>query len=373
MANEKTVLILTSAEGHKSIADALVSELASEYLPVLRAYRPKIFDTYTPFYQFFPSFIKIPYKIGEFESSMLLARTFAQKQFGKLIRSYIHETKPHAVISTYFLYDDIAAAECMRLHIPFYAVVTDPLTFHPISITASSTRTLLFSEQTYNRAKELNIPLHPHCEITGWFVRPKFTQTTKHTRDHYRKLLGLQEDLLTFTVCGGSDGTMMILKVLPALFYLKKRLQVVIMCGSNKQLFQAVKAFARLYSFVMKKSEITLLPLQFVNNMDEYMRASDLVIGKAGPNLIFESVATHTPFFAVTHISGQEDGNLEIIKKEKLGFVQEDPFKAIRLLRSIIARPSQLKKFDQSLKILADYNNLAGKKLFVLLQKDLFR
>src|SRR5258708_38396055 len=107
MANEKTVLILTSAEGHKSIADALVSELASEYLPVLRAYRPKIFDTYTPFYQFFPSFIKIPYKIGEFESSMLLARTFAQKQFGKLIRSYIHETKPHAVISTYFLYDDI--------------------------------------------------------------------------------------------------------------------------------------------------------------------------------------------------------------------------------------------------------------------------
>ena len=370
MANEKKVLVLTSAEGHVSIAEAIASELASEYTVILRAYRPKIFDTYSLFSQFFPASIKIPYKIGEFESSILIARTFAQKQFGKLIRSYIHEAKPDAVISTYFLYDDIAAAECMRLHIPFYAVVTDPLTFHPISITTSSTRTLLFSEQTYNRAKEMDIPLHPHCEITGWFVRAQFAQTTKQTRTDYRKLLKLQEDVLTFTVCGGSEGTIMVLKILPALFYLRKKVQVVIICGANKKLYSAVMAFTKLYSFMIKKSSISIIPLQFVHNMHEYMRASDLVIGKAGPNLLFESVATRTPFFAVTHISGQEDGNLDIIKKSRLGTVQEDPFKAIKLLRYIIAHPVWLKKFDAPLKTMAEYNNQSGTKLLALLKED---
>ena len=53
--------------------------------------------------------------------------------------------------------------------------------------------------------------------------------------------------------------------------------------------------------------------------MAEVLGASDIVFGKAGPNFLFDSVACQKPFVSMTHIGGQEDGNVELIKKKKLG------------------------------------------------------
>ena len=79
------------------------------------------------------------------------------------------------------------------------------------------------------------------------------------------------------------------------------------------------------------------------------MQMADLIIGKAGPNLIFESVASQKPFLAISHIPGQEDGNLDIIKDYKLGYVEENPFKAAKLLRSVINDPSNLQQFQAAI------------------------
>ena len=75
---------------------------------------------------------------------------------------------------------------------------------------------------------------------------------------------------------------------------------------------------------------------------------SDVVIGKAGPNLIFESAACQKPFVAISHISGNEDGNLGMIRDHNLGWVAENPFTAARLIKHIIADPGILepKKHD---------------------------
>jgi UDP-N-acetylglucosamine:LPS N-acetylglucosamine transferase len=97
------------------------------------------------------------------------------------------------------------------------------------------------------------------------------------------------------------------------------------------------------------------------------MQASDLVIGKAGPNSVFEAVACLTPFFATTHIAGQEDGNLDIIRELKLGYVEEDSVKAAKLLHQIIENPKQLENFKENLNVLSDYNKQAKTKLKVLL------
>ena len=93
------------------------------------------------------------------------------------------------------------------------------------------------------------------------------------------------------------------------------------------------------------------------------MAVSDLVVGKAGPNLIFETVAAKKPFMAVCHIAGQEDGNLSLIKKKKLGLVEENPVRAIRLLKKIINKPQILNRFEKFIKKERQYNKEAGDKL----------
>ena len=92
------------------------------------------------------------------------------------------------------------------------------------------------------------------------------------------------------------------------------------------------------------------------------------VRAKAGPNSLFESVATKTPYFAISHISGQEDGNLDIIKDYKLGFVEERSAKAVKLLKQTCNNPETLKQFDKSLETLAKYNKNSGKRLIELIE-----
>jgi UDP-N-acetylglucosamine:LPS N-acetylglucosamine transferase len=85
------------------------------------------------------------------------------------------------------------------------------------------------------------------------------------------------------------------------------------------------------------------------------MQAADLVLGKAGPNTLFESVATLTPFFAITYIA-QEEGNLEIVKEQQLGYVEDKARAANKKILDIIKHPEQLEKFQEHLLDLKKYN-----------------
>lgn len=365
---KKTILILTSTQGHLSLAQAIAQKLEGDYLPIIKAHKPKVMGPYIQFYQLFPSLFKLPYKLSEYELATVFVRSFSIRHFSTIIRSFFQEVKPDIVISTYYLFDDISSAACMRRHIPFYTFVPDPRTFHPITVAAGSTGTMLFDKQAVDRALQMKGVYPKNLSATGWFVRDQFEEARNKPRSEYRKLLGLPDNT-TFLVCGGSEGTTMILKVLPALLTSPTPLTVVIACGNNLKLLRGVHQFVKIYKLMTKQSKVTILPLGFVTNLHEYMRASDVVIGKAGPNLIFEAVATLTPFFAITHIAGQETGNLDLITDSKLGLVQEQPLRIISLLRTIVRHPSILKKFEEPVAQMAAYNRQAGKKLKTLLQK----
>jgi UDP-N-acetylglucosamine:LPS N-acetylglucosamine transferase len=94
------------------------------------------------------------------------------------------------------------------------------------------------------------------------------------------------------------------------------------------------------------------------------MQAADIIVGKAGPNTLFESVATYKPFLAITHISGQEDGNLDIIREKKLGWVEENPLKASRKLHELINNLPLLTSLQPDILKMANHN-LAAKKVLL--------
>jgi len=108
--------------------------------------------------------------------------------------------------------------------------------------------------------------------------------------------------------------------------------------------------------------------LGFEKNMASLIQISDLVVGKAGPNLLFETAACGKPFMAITHISGQEDKNLNLIKEKQLGLVEENPLKAIKLLKKIMGKP-ELLNMTINIKKEAKINNKAGEKLEKLVSK----
>ena len=104
--------------------------------------------------------------------------------------------------------------------------------------------------------------------------------------------------------------------------------QVIVVCGMNKQLLGKLMKLAE-----ERPKLFHLYP--YVNNMRELLGASDVVVGKAGPNLLFESIFMEKPFLATGCLPGQEEGNLEFIKRENLGWVVEEPKEAVELLEEL--------------------------------------
>jgi UDP-N-acetylglucosamine:LPS N-acetylglucosamine transferase len=209
--------------------------------------------------------------------------------------------------------------------------------------------------------------LEPRAEglSAGWFTEKKYHDVSKVDRKIIRKRLGLSPNLFTLCVVSGSEGTFNVFKILSTLLNPKRKMQVIILCGNNSEMFSVVKS---LKSLSEKIHGPRIMGIPYTNSMHEYLRAADLVIGKAGPNTMFESVATFTPFFAISHIAGQEDGNLDIIRRYKIGFVEEKISNATKKLKEIIENPKILDKFTKDLKILSDYCQRAPEKLLTLLK-----
>ena len=169
----------------------------------------------------------------------------------------------------------------------------------------------------------------------------------------------------------GSEGTNGVLKNFPAFINSKKPIQVIFACGKNKTLYSTIKTLSKAVKIANPKNKAKIIPLAFTKDIHLYLQAADLIIGKAGPNLLFESVATHTPFLATTHVSGQEDGNLDIIKEYNLGYVEENMARSIKLIKNIIDQPKILKQFQPSLKKMATYNHNSKKILLQTIQTHL--
>jgi len=105
----------------------------------------------------------------------------------------------------------------------------------------------------------------------------------------------------------------------------------------------------------------------WIDNMAEVLSACDIVFGKAGPNFLFDCVACKKPFVAITHIGGQEDGNIELIKKKKLGWIKEKNSELVEFLYKYLDEQELYQdNFKETIKKEADKNE---KSLKIILEK----
>ncbi len=348
--SKKTIAIFTTAEGHLSIAEALIADLQHSYSVKLYFKRDDFFfDFYATFYKYFPAMLRIPFYVSKRKRFLKPMHQYFQKKYQVDIQKFVKKSKPDLCISTYFMYNSSIEAACETDQIPFINVLADPLSIHPLFLSKKAQFNAVFDAKQESVCQKI---IKTKYVKTGWFIRPQFEE--EYDTKLVRTELGLQTDVLTFLIVSGSEGSNFISTIFPTLLASSQKIQIIIACGNNKNLFKTVQVLSEMTEKF--RDRIMLIPLAFTDQIHRYMQAADLVIGKAGPNTLFESIATQTPFFAITHIPGQEDGNLTIIKHYHVGYVQENPFKAGRLLKRIIENPDLLTEFIEPIKKLAKHN-----------------
>jgi UDP-N-acetylglucosamine:LPS N-acetylglucosamine transferase len=357
MSAQPKALLFTTIQGHASISEAIVHGLKQKKWDVLSAsYIDPALVLYRWIYRNAPQLCKYYYNSLGLPGIAWMISTYTYRTHSPTVAAAIQDFIPDVIISVTYGFDSSILSLQKKLqkqygNAPQYInIVVDPRTYFRVGLCENADINCVFDEKTMLRAK--NEKPDAKTAVTGWFVRPQFRST--QSKKHVRKELGFDTEVLTLLFAAGSEGETKTAKLIPSLLLQNKPLHIILACGSNAMLKEQ---FTTLAAQLPQNSPVKLTVLSFTKEIYKYLHAADLVIGKAGPNMIFETVAGETPFFATNHIAGQEDGNLEMIREYRIGYVEENLGKAEQLLQHIVEHPEELQQFAPHLKSLAQYND----------------
>ena len=315
------VLSMTVGQGHNSTSKALRAALLK------KGHQCDILDTYkflnkaiglgfdkgyVAMGRFVPKLNETIYKGAEKANGRADMKLYFPWAFANLAKSklqkYIDEEKPDvivcSIVMTAMLITALKEAGTYDDRIKSIGIVTD-YSLHP------------FWEYTamdyFVAANELLIPEFtqrgiPENKIlpTGIPVDPKFARAIP--RNEARRKLGLDLDKFTVLLASGGMGFAGMTPVMEDVDQMEG-IQLVAVCGSNKRLKSRLTAMEY-------KNEVHVLG--FVDNMEEYIDAADIVITKPGGLSSSETVAKGKPLLLMKPMPGVENMNLAFLLNNSL-------------------------------------------------------
>ena len=375
---KKKILVLTDTMpwGHRSIAKAIFGYLKSNektenlmvFYAEVKAETGIATDAYTFLYRYLPSSNRVFHKLATMKASVELMEDLGKKSLPKLEKE-IRKIKPDIVISCYFLHSWalVRWKEKKKMGFKLWTVVADPWSINPVSFVKSADKNIVYDEVGKRMAMKRGVK-EENILVTGWWTRKEMYQ--KYDRQEARRKLGIYDDRPVIFVGGGSLGTGSLTNLLPNLIFIKSKVALVINTGVDKLAYQLVERYIKFLNKFKKNNVVYIKNMGWIDNMAEALAACDIVFGKAGPNFLFDSVACQKPFVAITHVGGQEDGNIELIKKKKLGWVREKVGQLSTFLTQYLDEPGYFEnKFKETIKEEARNNQESLEKILEEIKK----
>jgi 1,2-diacylglycerol 3-beta-galactosyltransferase len=124
--------------------------------------------------------------------------------------------------------------------------------------------------------------------------------------------------------------------------------QMVVVCGNNKSAQSTLSPPQTNWG-----SNIEVKIQGFVNNMDEYMRASDILITKAGPGTIAEASICGLPCILSSFLPGQEEGNVPYVEDNGFGCYRGSVDGMADTVQEWLASPAKLEQMRDNALIAA--------------------
>ena len=137
-------------------------------------------------------------------------------------------------------------------------------------------------------------------------INPKFSETM--TKEDARRFLGLDENLTTFLIMGGSMGYGNMAENVRKIDALDadRDFQLIVVCGNNAEMKTEIDGIA-------KSARHKMLVTGFVKTIPQMMDAADCIITKPGGLTTSEALAKHLPMIIAGPIPGQEERNAEFL------------------------------------------------------------
>lgn len=247
--------------------------------------------------------------------------------------NYMLDNQWDVVVSTHFLATQLVAdlKRKRKLAAPLVTITTD-YGLHSYWFSQDSEHYVAADEAARNHLMAMGIePSRIHA--FGIPVMPVFAQ--EKSRRSLRHKLQLRPGLPAVLLLSGGFGVGPIEQVVRDLEKLRTSFQLVAVAGRNKKLYGLLRELARRVPFHLK-------PVGFTDQMDEYMKAADLVVTKPGGLTTAEAMACGLPMVVINPIPGQEDMNSDMVLENGAGVKAMHPVDVAYKVQQVLATPGRL-------------------------------
>lgn len=345
------ILILTASfgMGHKSVSNALKEQIEAEYKhvkvsieDVLEIVNPKVkkFSSkiYSELTESYPSIYNKLYDVKAKNKNNIIDNVLSSLYY-KRFYEYMEIEKPKVIISTFPLCSCIVAKvkEEYNDDVNLITVITDVVDSWEW-IYEGTNKYLVPTDEIKDRliAKGVN---EENILVTGIPVKKEF---------------------LDKKICFSTDKKNTILVVLSGIDSVSKKLlkkldeyteyKIKIVTGRNEKLYGKLSD--------MEYSNLEIYG--YVNNLDEMMDESVFIVTKPGGVTVFEAINKEVPLIVLNSNIGQEIGNIEFIKKNKIGIVINDLDDLLYILDYNINNPDTSDKYVKNIKRIKKTLNYSG-------------
>jgi processive 1,2-diacylglycerol beta-glucosyltransferase len=268
------------------------------------------------------------------------------RPFVKMLEDY----RPDIIVCTHFLPAEIVSWLKAKERIQSrQAIVVTDMDVHAMWLCHHYEQYFVALDETREHMMRLGVP-EDKLTVTGIPIDPVFA-VEKDKREMRRKH-GLREEGWTILVSAGGFGVGPIEHLFQSLTELRHKAQAVLVCGRNEELRERME---RMAANLPVDARVSIKPIGFTTEMDEYMAASDIVLGKPGGLTTSEALARGLVMVIVNPIPGQEERNSDHLLEEgaaircnnlpvlayKIDKLLDDPerFRSMQAKARTLARP----------------------------------
>jgi processive 1,2-diacylglycerol beta-glucosyltransferase len=332
----QSIVILTGryGDGHQKAADAIAEVLKDHYPEIqpivfdVTDLLPSMFDKigkhiFIKGIKRFPSLYDFVYEKTREETK---AATFL-KNLNRIglsqLENYIRSVEPVGIVSTFPVASGMLSLLKSegRIKTPTFTVITDH-TVHSSWIYPNIDHYFVASNDVKERLIDFGVA-NKNITVTGIPIHPKFS--SPYSKPWIRRKLGLDDSPCLLLVGGGFGIFRNLTSILEEMNDITVRMNIVIICGRNQKLYRRLK---QQKLFTHHRVHI----LGFVENMNEWMAAADLMVTKPGGMTLSEALALEVPMIIVQALGGQENDNLRFLLDSGTALYAKDPETLVKQL-----------------------------------------
>ncbi len=350
------------------------------------------------------------YKTADKESPISELVNTVMTQFAKKLLPLIEEKQPDIVVTCHPFASSMMSylKASYDVTVPVISIITDYMP-HRAYIGDHIDAYVTASKDTAdNLASKYGVD-KSHIYPLGMPIFNSFYESNENRNNETLDRLGFSRKLPTVLIMAGSFGVTDILKIYENLVELDTDYQIIVITGKNQKLYDAfdkiltkeIKEFethdysqlfsglgdANIAKLVFEHSEQLRQELSakltktfrrstdktkptklfyFVDNVEDYMHVSDLIITKPGGLTTSESLACALPMAVFKAFPGQEAQNADFLVEKEAAIVLEKGEKGAKQIEELLKHPDTLKQMKENCRSCALMNST--ERIYSLMQ-----